>query len=594
MRMSRHFPKTLRSVSEDLTQAHALMLRAGLIRQVSPGIYTLLPLGWRVHQKVKRIIFEEMEKREVHNLEFPILQPKEIWQKTGRWEKYLKTKTMFTTKELFSQQDFGLAPTAEEVATTLAMAEIQSWRDLPQHFHQIGPKFRDEIRPRLGLLRAREFSMSDAYSFDADEEGMRRSFQMYREIYQSIFQRVGLNRFISVQADSGAIGGSGSAEFMALSEEVGEDFLLTCEACDYGANVEKADSVYRKPRYGPARERSRKVHTPGIRTVEELKNFFKGEKIQPHHMVKTVLLSVIPSENREAYEVAVCIRGDLDVNLTKVRNLLKADEVFPAEGEVVERLTGAEVGFAGPLGLEGRVERILFDLSTKGMTNFLCGCNETDYHQLDVNFGVDLPLPKEWYNLHIAQRGHRCPECRKGKLIERRGIEVGHVFMLQTSYSAPLSATYTDANGQEQLLWMGCYGIGTTRLMQAIVDQNRDEDGIVWPWSVAPYQVMVVVANSSDAQQAQLGEEIYRHLRGLGLEVMLDDRDYCSAGEKFKDADLLGFPFRVTVGRYAKEGLAELKERKTGRRGRSEKLSVEGIGERLLEHWKGGDPAAAR
>jgi prolyl-tRNA synthetase len=555
--MSRHFPSTRREMRDGLMPSHSLLEKAGYIRGIAPGVYTLLPLGFEVHRRIRNIVYEEMAREGVLNLQLPILQPKELWDQTGRWTRYHNTKTMWETTERHTGQQFGLAPTAEEVVTALVAAEVSSWRQLPLHLHQIGPKFRDEIRPRLGLLRGREFEMSDAYSFDLDEAGMRESFDMYRRIYQRVFHRAGLRNCISVQADSGAIGGQGSAEFMAVCE-TGEDCLLTCSSCSYGANAEKADSRIPDVRYGIVLKGMHRESTPNIMSVEQLEAFFPGLKAV--NMVKTIIFTA-DAETGNACDVAVCIRGDLEINQTKLTNALGATSVTPADASVVIEVTGAAVGFAGPIGLT-KVQRILFDQSVEGMTNFLCGVNTTDVHALDVNFGRDLPAPEEYFNLHLAKGGDVCSACEAGTLTESRGIEVGHIFMLQTGYAKKLGATYTDKDGADQVIWMGCYGIGTTRLMQAIVEQNRDDNGIIWPAAVAPYDVYVLPINASDETQMALAQAVTERLCNEGYSALLDDRTL-PAGPKFADADLIGCPWRVTVGRRADESMVELQNRLT-------------------------------
>ncbi|MEK7620635.1 MAG: proline--tRNA ligase [Patescibacteria group bacterium] len=559
--MTKLIPKTRRDVTDGLSGAHTVLVRAGYIRQVVAGVFVLTHLGWRVWQKLRAIIWEEMERDDVLNIQMPILQPAELWEQTGRWEKYVASGTMFQTRSV--DQRFGLAPTAEEIVTWLAATEVSSWRDIGPHglhFHQIGWKFRNETRPHGGLLRTREFDMSDAYSFDLDEPGMRRSFEMYRQMYWRIFRRAGLRKLISVQADSGAIGGSGSSEFMALSD-VGEDVLLTCDECDYGANVERATSRWPLQTYSPDQRARRIEHTPGTKSVEELEMLFAGEGITPRHMVKTIILTC-DAETGQSYEVAVCMRGDLQINLVKVRNALGATTVEPAAPSVVVEVTEAEVGFAGPLGLKA-VRTVLFDESTRGMTNFLCGLNRTDFHALDVNFGTEgLPQPDRFHDLHTAVEGHRCPSC-DGHLRESHGVEVGHIFMLQQGYARSMNATYTDQDGKEQVIWMGCYGIGVTRLLQAVVDQNRDDNGISWPVEVAPFAVHIVPVNGKDPEQIALAEEVYKGLRARDVEVLLDDTDR-RGGAKFADADLIGCPFRVTVGRRTGERIVEVRRRSDG------------------------------
>jgi prolyl-tRNA synthetase len=556
MRMTRHFPATRREIRGDLIASQGLLERAGYIRSAgAAGIYSLLPLGWRVHQKICEIIFGEMEREGVQNLQLPILQPRELWEKSGRWAQYRKTKTMFTTTEFHTGAEFGLAPTAEEIVTTLTAEETLGWRNLPIILHQIGPKFRDELKPRMGLLRCREFVMSDAYSFDRSEEEMMKSYNLVRQIYARIFKRVGLKNCISVQADSGAIGGNGSVKFMALSE-AGEDVLLTCNKCDYGANAEQAESAYIKPTYDTEMRPMRRVSTPGIKTVDELLQFFPG--VKPEDMVKTIIFSAYPNSSN-SYEVAVCIRSDLEVNKTKLKNLLVVDEIEPAIPSIVEKATGAAVGFAGPIGLTN-VRKIIFDKSVEGMTNFLCGCNLTNFHTLDVNIARDFTAPDRYCELHTARSGDPCVACDGGQLQTSRGIEVGHVFMLQTQYAKALDARYQDENSNTLSLWMGRYGIGTTRLMQAIVEQNRDEKGIIWPQAVAPYSVYVVVANSDDAKQSELASQVERCLLDADISILLDDRPQ-RAGQKFNDADLIGCPLRLTIGKRAADNIVEIRHR---------------------------------
>lgn len=558
-KMSRLFPGTLRDMRDGLMDSQSLLEQAGFIRSSgAAGIYTLLPLGWRVHGRICDIVFEEMEQSGVQNLTLPILHQRELWEATGRWRRYVDTKTMFVTTERHTGAEFGLSPTAEEVVTKLAAESLRSWRDMPLILHQIGPKFRDEIRPRLGLLRCREFVMSDAYSFDRDEDGMRQSYNLLREIYRRVFGRVGLSNCIAVQADSGAIGGQGSAEFMAVAS-AGEDVLLTCDHCDYGANVDKAQSRILGPAYDTELREAHVEPTPNVMTVEQLQVFFP--EITADLMVKTIIFTVNPDSDRP-YEVAVCIRGDREINVVKLTNILHAESVVPAAPSVVEEITGARVGFAGPIGLT-KVSRILFDRSVESMTNFLCGCNRSDFHVLDVNLGREFPMPEEWSDLHVAKGGDICLSCGTGTLKESRGIEVGHVFMLQSGYAQKLGVTYLDEHGLSHVPWMGCYGIGTTRLLQAIAEQNYDDHGLIWPASVAPYQVFVLAVNNADQDALNLLEPIATRLRALGLDVLLDDRTV-SAGVKFKDADLVGCPFRVTIGRRAKDGFIEARNRRTG------------------------------
>lgn len=599
LRLSEHFPQTRRVTAHEqrITPGHSLLERGGFVRSSgAAGIFTLLPAGWRVHRKICDVIFEEMERGGVQTLQLPILQPRELWERSGRWETYVREKVMFQTIEEHRGTQFGLAPTAEEVVTALVAGDVKSWRELPLRLHQIGPKFRDEIRPRLGLLRCREFMMSDGYSFDRDEAGMGESFEAFRKIYTRIFDRLGLKQVISVQADSGPIGGKGSAEFMVVND-VGEDTLLSCGVCGYGANAEKADSRYaRHDPQGEPQGESLPLHiepTPGITTVEELQGRFP--EIRAERMVKTLIFAVAPQDGapqdgapkdgapqdgpkepqdgpegapREGPKdggraggclVAVCVRGDLEVNEIKLANLLNA-AVTPASAGEIEAATGAPVGFAGPIGLKG-VREIHFDESVRGMENFLCGVNEKDVHALNVNFGRDVAPPERFVDVHLAKGGDGCPKdgC-SGVLEERRGIEIGHVFMLQQRYSEVLDARYQTEDGREETMWMGSYGMGTTRLLQAIAEQAHDDDGLMWPAAVAPYDVHAVLTQPEDPRQLELLSEIEKVTGDMRLDLLADDRS-ASAGVKFKDADLLGCPVRVTIGRKAGEGLVEVKRR---------------------------------
>lgn len=556
-RLSEHFPQTRRATphEQQLTPGHALLERGGFLRSGgAAGIFTLLPVGWRVHRKICDAIFDEMESAGVQNLRLPILQQKELWERSGRWNTYVKDKVMFRTVEEHRGTQFGLAPTAEEVVTALVAGDVKSWRELPLRLHQIGPKFRDEIRPRLGLLRCREFMMSDAYSFDRDEAGMKESFDTFREIYMRIFERLGLEDVISVQADSGPIGGSGSAEFMVVSD-IGEDVLLSCGTCGYGANAEMADSNY------PGREVQAELlplqiePTPDITTIEELERRFP--QIGADQMVKTLVFTVSTEQSKRL--IAVCVRGDLDVNEIKLSNLVHGP-VTPASAEEIETATGAPVGFAGPIGLKG-VSELYFDESLRGMRNFLCGVNEKGVHALNVNFERDIPLPEKFVDVYLAAGGHGCPEdgCT-GVLEQRRGIEIGHVFLLQQGYAEALDARYTTEDGEEQPMWMGTYGIGTTRLLQAIAEQAQDADGLIWPAAVSPYDVHVVLTQPKEPQQGTLLSELESVTGALGLQLLADDRA-ASPGVKFKDADLIGCPLRVTIGRKADQGIVEVKRR---------------------------------
>ena len=415
-------------------------------------------------------------------------------------------------------------------------------------------KFRDEIRPRMGLVRGRMFRMKDSYSFDVGEEGMSRSYELHREAYDNMFHRMGF-RFISVQADSGAIGGKGSAEFMAVSES-GEDVLLTCNNCDYGANWEKAESLTPAHVYDSEPRPIRKEPTPNIRTVEELERFFG---LNARNMMKTIIYVA------DDKPVAVCCRGDFEVNEVKLQNMLGAGKLEIAGEAVVREVTGAPVGFAGPINLKG-ASRIVFDSSVQGMTNILCGCNEKDVHMLDVNLGRDLPVPDRFYDVHSAQAGDGCAVCGKGTLQESKGIEIGHVFMLQQGYAEKLGVTFLGPDGQAHTPWMGCYGIGTTRCLQALVEQNNDADGIKWPEQVAPFKYCIVpTTTTASSAQFIFAERLFTELGRRKAEVVIDDRPL-GFGVKMKDALLIGYPYIVVIGRGVEKGEVELQVRATAER----------------------------
>ncbi len=523
-------------------------MRAGFLQSIASGVYNYLPLLWRVIRKVEQIVREEMDRAGAIELNLPILQPRTLWDETARWNVYRQASILFHLSDR-KNEEFCLSPTAEEVITDSVRRELRSHKELPVTLYQIGPKFRDELRPRFGIIRGREFIMKDAYSFDQDEEGMRHSYELMRAAYERVCERCNL-RVRMVEADSGAIGGSGSAEFMVLAE-TGEDMILECDSCQYGANLEKADSVLDQD--PPEESQPLERHdTPNVRTVEELTVFFNG--LPAKKMVKTILYQA------DDQVVAVCIRGDREINELKLANHLGATRVETAAAATVEQVTGAEVGFAGPVGLNG--VRIIADKSVEPMRNVLCGVNTTNVHLLNANYGRDFPTP-EFTDLKNARAGDRCPRCPQGRLKECRGIEMGHIFQLGTKYSQAMKLSYQNDTGQQQTVWMGCYGIGVSRIAAAAVEQQYDEHGIVWPESIAPYSVIVIPVRWEDEQLRSLAERIYHSLTDAGVEVLLDDRNE-SAGFKFKDADLIGIPWRVTVGRGAANDVVELRQRKTG------------------------------
>ena len=547
MRLSRYFLPTLR---EDPAEAevisHKLMLRAGMIRRLASGIYSFLPLGLRVLRKVERIVREEMDRAGALELLLPLVQPAELWKETGRWERFGKELLRFKDRK---DHDFCLGPTHEEVITDLVRREIRSYRELPLILYQIATKFRDEIRPRFGLMRGREFVMKDAYSFDADEEGLNRSYEKMYEAYERIFSRCGL-RFRAVLADTGAIGGDVSHEFMVLAE-TGEDVIASCPACGYAANLEMAEAV-REFSYPEEEEKPReKVATPGLKRVEEVAAFLG---VPTSRLVKTLLYLV------DGRPYAVLIRGDHELNEVKLRRALGAERVEMAGPETVERLTGAPVGFAGPVGLSGVT--IIADHALKGLKNFVTGANEEDAHFVNVNCPRDFEV-EAFYDLRNVTAGDLCPRC--GKPLElTRGIEVGHIFKLGTKYSAAMEATFLDREGKERPFVMGCYGIGVSRTVAAAIEQNHDENGIIWPLSLAPYHVALLTLGSKDEELMSASESLYQALEEAGVEVLWDERDE-RPGVKFKDADLIGLPYQVVIGKKFKEtGKVELKPRAGG------------------------------
>ncbi|GAB6935728.1 proline--tRNA ligase [Calditerricola yamamurae] len=548
MRQRHLLVPTLREVPADAEIAsHRLMLRAGLMRQVAAGIYTYLPLGWRVIQKVMTIIREEMNRAGAQELLLPSLHPAELWQESGRWEYY--GPELMRLKDRHNR-DFALGPTHEEVVTALLRDEVKSYKKLPITVYQIQTKFRDERRPRFGVMRGREFIMKDAYSFDVDEAGLDKSYQAMYEAYMRIFTRCGL-KFRAVEADAGAIGGTSTHEFMVLSD-VGEDTLAYCTNCSYAANLEKAEVAaprVDKPSGGVA-ERQR-VATPGVRTVAELVAHLG---VTAEQIIKSVLFLV------DGRPVLVLVRGDHEVNEVKVKNLFGANTVEMADDETVRRVMGAPAGFIGPVNAPETVP-VVADRAVEGVADGVVGANEADAHFVHVVPGRDFAVSR-YADLRNIAEGDPCPRCG-GTIAFAKGIEVGHVFKLGTKYSEAMGATFLDEEGRERPMIMGCYGIGVTRVVAAIIEQHHDENGIIWPVSVAPFAVHVVPVNWKDEAQRAAAERLYAAFNAAGIEALLDDRDE-RAGVKFKDADLIGLPLRVTVGGKVADGLVELKVRATG------------------------------
>jgi len=543
MRFSRLLGKTLKEAPADADCAsHRLLVRAGMIQQVATGVYSFLPLGWRVLKKIEDIIRGEMDSAGGQELMMPSLQPMELWEKSGRLPSF--DKTLFTVTDR-KEHKLVLGPTHEEIITDLVRRSVQSYRDLPQLPYQMQNKFRDEPRPRGGLLRVREFIMKDLYSFDADEAGLDISYQKMVGAYKNIFSRCGLPS-VMVEADSGAIGGKASHEFMLIAQS-GEDQVIYCAQCGYAANAEKATSV--KKSAAPAKPLAvEEVSTPGLTTIEEVGNFL-GVKAEQ------TLKSVFYVADGEM--VFVVIRGDLDVNETKLKNIVKCSD-FHMATEAETREAGLVAGYASAINLEGH--RIVADDSIKLGGNFVAGANKPDTHLKNVNYPRDFKVDT-LADIAVAREGDQCPKC-SGKLLSQQGIEVGHVFKLGTFLSERLGAYYLDKDGANKPIIMGCYGIGVGRLLAAAVEQNHDEKGIIWPLPIAPYHVCLCPLKVEDTQVMEAAEAIYAELLAAGIEVLFDDRPE-SPGVKFNDADLMGIPLRIVVSaRTLKGDSVELKWRK--------------------------------
>ncbi|MCK5759157.1 MAG: proline--tRNA ligase [Clostridiales bacterium] len=542
MRYSQLFIPTLREVpAEAEIESHKLMIRAGLIRRFASGIYNFLPLGYRVFRKIETIIREEMENQGGQELHMSALIPAEVLQESGRWDVF--GPEMFKLRDR-GGREFCLGPTHEESFTVSVRNQIRSYKQLPQILYQIQTKFRDEIRPRFGVMRSREFVMKDAYSFDKDTAGLDISYQKMHDAYCTIFDRCGLD-YTVVQADSGAMGGSGSEEFMVKSN-VGEAAIAYCDACGYAANDEKAQCLEPEVNLVPSGKAMEKVNTPNVGTIDDLCKFFKCDSSL---FAKTLIYKA------DDQVIAAVIRGDREINETKLQNLLGCVDFEMADPETIKRVTGADVGFAGPVELKIRT---IADLEVKHMVDFITGANVTDYHLSSVN--IDKTCIKEYADIRNIVIGDECPVCKEPIKMDR-GIEVGHIFKLGTKYTDALGCKFLNENGKEKPMIMGSYGIGVARTMAAVIEQNCDDRGIVWPLGVAPYQVIVIPVNTAKEEQVELGEQIYKELKARGVDVLIDDRKE-RAGVKFNDADLIGIPIRITVGKLAGEGIVEYKLRK--------------------------------
>ena len=548
MRYSEMFLPTVREVPSDAEViSHQLMIRAGMIRKLTTGIYSVLPLGYRTVKKVEQIIREEMDGAGAQEVYLPAVQPAELWEESGRWKFYGKELLRFKDRH---NRECCIGPTHEEVITDLVRNEVKTYRQLPRNLYQIQTKFRDEVRPRFGIMRCREFDMKDAYSFDADEKGADVSYDKMFKAYTRIFSRVGLN-FRAVEADSGNIGGAYSHEFMVMAD-TGEDAIAFCSACEYAANLEKAEIAKpEKMEIDPSQFKALEtIHTPNVRTIEEVSAFLA---VSPQDIVKTLIFVA------DGKPVAVLIRGDEEVNEAKLRNYLGADAVELATDDIVLAATNSPKGFAGAIGIKAVVYA---DYSLMNRVNVVMGANREDYHVKNANLGRDYAV-KAFADLRIIKESDSCPRC--GKPVRfARGIEVGHVFKLGTKYSKAMKATFLDRDGKEKFMIMGCYGIGVGRTVAAAIEQQHDDQGILWPMTIAPFHVIIIPVNVKDQGIAKAGEELYRELEAAGLEVLLDDRDE-RAGVKFNDADLIGIPVRVTIGpKSLAEGNLEIRMRKTG------------------------------
>ena len=541
MRMSKLFLSTLREVpAEAETISHQLMLRAGIIRKLAAGVYSYLPLGHRVLKKVENIVRTEMDNSGAQELLMSALLPAESYQASGRWDVF--GPNMFKLKDR-NGRDFCLGPTHEEIFTETVKSCLKSYRQLPVTLYQIQNKYRDESRPRFGIIRSREFTMKDAYSFDRTWEGLDESYSLMYDAYCKIFSRLGLD-YIVVDADSGAMGGSGSQEFMVKSE-VGEDTIAHCPTCGYSANVEKAECILISQEKETPKTRE-KIHTPNVKTIEELVAFLNTDSTK---FAKTLIYTAGDKT------VAVMVRGDREVNEVKLANHLgiNADDLMMAPPEIVQEATGAAVGFAGPVGIKVPV---IMDREVSQMSNFIVGANETDYHFINVN---TQDFDAEVIDVRTIVAGDLCPKCSK-PIETTQGIEVGHIFKLGTKYTESLDCTYLDENGKAQPMIMGCYGIGVSRTIAAAIEQFSDENGLVWPVPIAPYHAIVVPVNTKDETQLNLAEKVYEELKAQGIETLIDDREE-RAGVKFKDADLIGIPVRITIGKKAVDGICEYKLR---------------------------------
>jgi prolyl-tRNA synthetase len=549
MRIGQMFYQTLKEEpKETQIPSHQLMFRAGMIQQLSSGIYNYLPMALKSIRKIENIIREELTKRGCQEVLLPIVQPAELWKESGRWDFYGAELLRFKDRK---NNDFCLGPTHEEVITDMVRKNLKSYRQLPWNLFQVQSKFRDEVRPRFGLMRGREFIMKDGYSFDVDEQASKETYQKMYDAYQAIFTRIGV-QYRAVEAVTGNIGGNMSHEFQVLAKS-GEDLIVSCDSCDYAANVEKASTVYEKNTVDSRKYLEIKdVHTPGYKTIEEVSAFLKKESSL---FIKSLVYTI------DDIPVLVLIRGDRDLNEAKLMTSLGANSVVLADDALVQEVSGTEAGYVGPVGLNKDI-KIIADYSVYGKKNMITGANKKEYHKININPERDF-YASVIDDFGFVSAGDQCPRCN-GILEEHRGIEVGQVFFLGTKYSKSMSCTYLDKDGKDQFAVMGCYGIGVGRTMAAAIEQNHDENGIIWPVSIAPFEVVILPLQMNSEDVVTAGELIYGKLLELGIDAVIDDRPE-RAGFKFKDADLIGYPVQVVIGKKSLEnGVVEVKIRKTG------------------------------
>ena len=563
MRWSQFFIPTLREDPADAeVVSHKLLLRAGLVRQLAAGIYSMLPLGQRVIIKIIDILREEMNAIGGQEFFLPALNPREIWDESGRWE--IMGDNMFRLKDR-KGADLCLGMTHEEVFTSIARNDLRSYKQLPQVWYQIQVKFRDEARPKSGVLRVRQFIMKDAYSFDVDKAGLDKSFNDQREAYQRIFSRCGL-QYVIVEASSGAMGGTASNEFMVRTE-AGEDMIATCADCGYAANLEKATSRLPEVADGPGLEFPSEFPTPGVRTIEDLTNFEGGAVAESQIKTLVYVDHNAGSESGTTYYLAL-LRGDHQLHETKLSDTLGTANARAATADEIQALLGANPGSLGAVGAKkkaGELQprtglRIVADLALRSRRNMTTGANVDDYHIRGVDVGRDIKVD-QWADLRTVNAGEECPQCENGTLEVSKALEIGHIFKLGTKYSDTMGARVLTPEGKEVPIVMGSYGIGVERIMASAIELHHDSDGIIWPKSIAPFDVIVTVTNMKQDEIRTAGENLYKDLHRGGLDVLLDDRDE-RAGVKFKDADLIGIPYRVTIGKKISEGLVELFDRK--------------------------------